>query len=1369
MPDFSIKPPKEKQSKATGPDFSVKPPKSTATSKGPWGFPAPPVAPPVQPKPAPQEFHWSMVPPTSDPNATFGEKLEYARTRMLPESTVAAQEQEQQRRAEFRDTAIGGKNDQTFYKKMREQDQLVTGFKPPVEIAKSLGRTGLGALEKVSDTAYDIGRFGSKVGILPGQTQDSAIDFFNQQQAAGKKNWDRWNEALGGRDVSTDVGAFVADFATILAGDNGITKLTKAAEVAKEAPLLMKMLTTGARQMALGYGYEKIGGMDNIDALKNAAIWGAMGAGTEALPSILKALKGAKTKEEVAAIQKAIPEQVEPVAPAARELPPEAPAISPEAQRGVNKWNQFDEMAANIEGNEKEKILKPIRDELDELYRQKLYVEFGTEKAASLTEEGRKYLKLIEEKKAELKAAEEQLSKPTLPPEAPAVVEDPALAFASGAEKPAGSEMAAGEVAPAVAETPYVAPQTPMLQPKRPIIRRAFDKISDVGQAIKRGWENPGEVAARFNHAIFSEGARLKKYNPDLFNKWKLRAGEMDALAQEAGTKLNEVFNPIANIPIKVSGGANAPTHAHELAADLAWARHAEHSYLDKGLTAGKDTTGSINSVYRAMDEVAAQNPELAMQIDQAASGLSEMADSILQKYVDYGLMDAESAAKMREANPFYVPMYRDIEAADVAAGDAPKIGNPFKRKKGGEQDVKNVVENIIQNYAYMAPRAERMKFNKTVVDDILANPEFSGVVVKKPTTELLPGMAQRQGEVFKAIGADEVPKAAMQKSYQTMRIPVKLGEKDIAFMRDGKWEVYEINDPMLLDVMKNTYNSKSMAGIRFALKLAKNVKRYGVTISPEFVLRNAIRDTLTAIVVDPTNMANPLKDGWGKFAWDNVALMPRSLKMLVVEYPKAFAQIIGKGAKYEKYLEGGAVNSAFSRLTFGGKSNAQSVIRQAVGKKPGIVLNIWHKANPLQFMERLSNVVEQAPRFTLAERTYADALKRGASVNEATEKALLMFREGTADFKEMGRFSRYVGEATPFFTAGLAGLRTAGRAAAANPIGVSAKIFQLITVPSIYLWYRNHDKDWYKALSPKDKNMYWHINELVRIPKPFDIGMIGGSLPERIMDKVFDDDPEAVAGMKDTFWSSFPSVPKPTVVGLAQGLLSGKHPFFGTPIDPGYSEGLSPHLRYKESTTETSKYITSKLQSVTDPMGLSPAKLDYIVNEIFGGLGTTALRTSDYVAEKIDAARSGNKKVYADKNLSDYPLLKAVIKKNPLETTYSNNVSRFYDNLKTSLMAKADIKKIAKDNGLEDAQKEARRNGWKAAAADDFMRHYSGVVSDLMDKYKEIKDPENTSMTGFEKRKQMDDIARQINEVTIEANQKFREYENQKPEYEVH
>jgi hypothetical protein len=42
-------------------------------------------------------------------------------------------------------------------------------------------------------------------------------------------------------------------------------------------------------------------------------------------------------------------------------------------------------------------------------------------------------------------------------------------------------------------------------------------------------------------------------------------------------------------------------------------------------------------------------------------------------------------------------------------------------------------------------------------------------------------------------------------------------------------------------------------------------------------------------------------------------------------------------------------------------------------------------------------------------------------------------------------------------------------------------------------------------------------------------------------------------------------------------------------------------------------------------------------------------------------------------------------------------------------------------------------------------------------------------SMTGFEKRKQMDDIARQINEVTIEANQKFREYENQKPEYEVH
>ena len=74
------------------------------------------------------------------------------------------------------------------------------------------------------------------------------------------------------------------------------------------------------------------------------------------------------------------------------------------------------------------------------------------------------------------------------------------------------------------------------------------------------------------------------------------------------------------------------------------------------------------------------------------------------------------------------------------------------------------------------------------------------------------------------------------------------------------------------------------------------------------------------------------------------------------------------------------------------------------------------------------------------------------------------------------------------------------------------------ITLPSVLLWIANHDDERYKQLPRWQKDLYQIVingdgeDEIIwRIPKPFELGYVFGTLPEKALDYIKTKDPSAI------------------------------------------------------------------------------------------------------------------------------------------------------------------------------------------------------------------------------------------------------------------
>ncbi|TNJ04144.1 hypothetical protein CF115_18455 [Aeromonas veronii] len=432
----------------------------------------------------------------------------------------------------------------------------------------------------------------------------------------------------------------------------------------------------------------------------------------------------------------------------------------------------------------------------------------------------------------------------------------------------------------------------------------------------------------------------------------------------------------------------------------------------------------------------------------------------------------------------------------------------------------------------------------------------------------------------------------------------------------DGEDYMIRVEDPDLYRAM--TFFDRQPFGtlVNVAAK-AKRLLTAGVTASPEFMLRNFLRDSLSSWVIS--------KDGF-KPVIDSIKGVRKTLAM-----DGSTIDVMFSGASFlGGYVNGNdptamadTVRKSLRRKGMTPEQIARyekSIIRNAAHAK-GVVADVWEKYN------RLGEGLENANR----EAVYDAAIKAGKSHAQAAFES-----KDLMDFSMMGAARAIQGAAMvlPFFNARLQGLGKLTRELRDNPREI-AKRAGMITAMSLGLLAANWDDERYEELPDWDKDTNWHFflgDQHFRIPKPFEIGVMFGTIPERMVRALGDKDTGAQFGkaIARAIGDTFALNPTPQLVKPMVEAAFNYDSFRGGPIDGPQDLAVRAEARYNEQTSLL-------MRELGELSGFSPKQLEHLLIGYTGTMGSYVMAAADGL---IQAVRPGES---ASWRADEIPLVKAV------------------------------------------------------------------------------------------------------------------------------
>jgi hypothetical protein len=101
------------------------------------------------------------------------------------------------------------------------------------------------------------------------------------------------------------------------------------------------------------------------------------------------------------------------------------------------------------------------------------------------------------------------------------------------------------------------------------------------------------------------------------------------------------------------------------------------------------------------------------------------------------------------------------------------------------------------------------------------------------------------------------------------------------------------------------------------------------------------------------------------------------------------------------------------------------------------------------------------------------------------------------------------------------------------------------------------------------------------RIPKPFELGVLFGSVPERIVEYAMRKDPKVFEGMAGTLAGGAAPSAIPTAALPLLEVWANKSVFTGRPLVSKAQEGILPEHQGREYTTEAAKQAGKAVAAV--------------------------------------------------------------------------------------------------------------------------------------------------------------------------------------------
>lgn len=644
-------------------------------------------------------------------------------------------------------------------------------------------------------------------------------------------------------------------------------------------------------------------------------------------------------------------------------------------------------------------------------------------------------------------------------------------------------------------------------------------------------------------------------------------------------------------------------------------------------------------------------------RFQKAAVAIYKYQDYMLQMLVKEGMLTAKAYHTMRKMYPHYIPFFRDMSDAGMQSFLSGgkgfiDVSSPVKRFKGSTRDIIDPLESIVKNTFQFYNAVERNHVGRTFAK--LADKNGVGQIVERVNGN----------------------KAATDNTFNVWE--------------NGEKVTYETT-PELIQTMRMLDKEKSNM-VAKVLSYPANWLRAGATLSPEFILRNPVRDMIGASIYS--------KHGF----------------IPVVDTFKGLSLFLKKGDLYWEYMKSGAAHAAMVSLD---RDYLSGQLRDIMIRKSNVTKLI---KNPIELLRAMSEATEMATRlaeYDNARKGYTGLGNRlfGKDRKSLTAReAALESRDITLDFSRRGSHTKTANRVVAFFNAAIQGTDKMARAFKEDPRGMTVKTMLYITLPSVLLWYMNKDDERYQELPQWEKDTFWIIpgkENMYKIPKPFEAGILFGTAFERMLqymdDKKSGRNGVGFKGFGDRVIDSMTPSFMPTAVIPIFEAMTNKSLFRQRNLIPQSQENLPAHLQYGANTSEVAKFVGDKIN-------VSPYIVDNTIRGYGGGLAGLGL-------SGIDAA-TGAKENNASKKWYEAPGLRGFTAA-PYQS--SNSVQRVYDDYKEQEKLHNEFKLTGQRPEGYDAKEFA-----KLKNASDSLKGLNKASKAIIN---------NERMSGEQKREQLDKI----------------------------
>lgn len=507
----------------------------------------------------------------------------------------------------------------------------------------------------------------------------------------------------------------------------------------------------------------------------------------------------------------------------------------------------------------------------------------------------------------------------------------------------------------------------------------------------------------------------------------------------------------------------------------------------------------------------------------------------------DAGMISDDLYDFLESTRPNYVPAQRDFSEEGGVGAEAfirsrglVNLTSPLKKMKGSKRDIVNPIDELITDTFRTIALKEQQAAATAIIERYSQSEEDSDA----------------EPLLWRTLNTESSP------------------TRHVFYVwRNGEKEYYATHDRAMYEAI--TMYSSVKAGnnpLTRALSLPARMLRAGTAKALRFALgRNLQRDNFQAAVYGK---------GYRPF----------------YDFFKGAMHVVKGDAVFQDFLEQG------------GAQGLSSVGRDRMKELKSEIYN-ERERNPIKAtwnaLGKLTEISELGTRVGQYER----ALDLGMSKEEAvyTARDLMNFMIG-------GRITKVANQQVPFLTAGIQDLNKLYRAHFHDgkfDMGTVRRGVMWLTMPSLALWFWNNGDDdrrkKYQSIENWKRNSFWWIilNKDVAIPiaKPFSLGMIYASLPERFMDYWVGKDRRAVEGFGKTLFAQMMPGVMPLYMSLLVELGLNRSFFYERDIVPQSEQKLEPYLQYGPYTTEWAK-------AAGRITGWSPRKIEYAVYGVTGSLG---------------------------------------------------------------------------------------------------------------------------------------------------------------------